>query len=198
MARMKNFDEQEVLEKILALFSTKGFHKSSLEDILKVAGIGKQSIYDTFGDKKTLFIKVLTLSKERSNANIDNWMETELYKTSSYDALKNMLFFTDDDSSQHGCFILNSKLEFRDEDEQIKEIINSAINYYKAAMRRIIQFGIERGELTEELSTDQILAVLINARNGILAGRECGMQDEELSEIADLTTRLILKKKKPQ
>ena len=59
MARSKEFDVDEVLLKAMHLFWDQGYENTSMQDLVKGMGIHKRSLYDTFGDKHTLFMKVL-------------------------------------------------------------------------------------------------------------------------------------------
>ena len=59
MARTKDFDENEVLSKAMELFWSKGYNATSMEDLVGGLGISRSSLYDTYTDKHTLFIKAL-------------------------------------------------------------------------------------------------------------------------------------------
>jgi TetR/AcrR family transcriptional repressor of nem operon len=55
MARPKEFDEEEVLSKIMLLFWEKGFHGTSLQDLVRTSGLKKGSLYASFGNKEAMF-----------------------------------------------------------------------------------------------------------------------------------------------
>src|SRR4029450_6141307 len=59
MGRPKGFSETDALEKALDLFWQKGYHGVNLPDLLSTMGIARQSLYDTFGDKRRLFIRTI-------------------------------------------------------------------------------------------------------------------------------------------
>lgn len=59
MARSKEFEVNEVLDKAIQLFWTQGYEKTSMQDLVEFMGIHRRSIYDTFGDKHALFMKAL-------------------------------------------------------------------------------------------------------------------------------------------
>ncbi|MDR2792448.1 MAG: TetR/AcrR family transcriptional regulator, partial [Treponema sp.] len=80
MARTKKFDEGKVLHDILTLFWVKGYHQSSLDDILRAGDISKQSMYDTYGDKKALFLKALALYRNETKRVIEGKIDELLEK----------------------------------------------------------------------------------------------------------------------
>ncbi len=59
MPRPKSFDEAQVLEGAVALFRERGFEGTSMPDLTRKLGICRQSLYNTFGDKKGLYLKAL-------------------------------------------------------------------------------------------------------------------------------------------
>jgi TetR/AcrR family transcriptional regulator, transcriptional repressor for nem operon len=57
--RPRNFDEQEVLDKALQLFWQKGYGATGIADLEQATGLGRQSLYGAFGDKRALFERVV-------------------------------------------------------------------------------------------------------------------------------------------
>lgn len=59
MARHREFDEDRVILAIRDEFWDKGYAATSMDDLLRVSGLGKGSLYGAFGDKRSLFLRVL-------------------------------------------------------------------------------------------------------------------------------------------
>src|SRR5215211_7704351 len=59
MARTKSFDENTVLDQAVQLFRERGYEGTSLADLEAHLGLGRQSLYNAFGDKQALFLKAL-------------------------------------------------------------------------------------------------------------------------------------------
>jgi TetR/AcrR family transcriptional regulator, transcriptional repressor for nem operon len=59
MARPKAFDRDRALTRALELFQAKGYEATSIQDLVDAMGIGRQSLYDTFGDKEALYRETL-------------------------------------------------------------------------------------------------------------------------------------------
>jgi len=60
VARPKAFDRAQALQAAMQVFWVKGYEATSLEDLLAAMEIGRQSLYDTFGDKRRLYLEALT------------------------------------------------------------------------------------------------------------------------------------------
>jgi len=61
MARPKEFNQDSALRKAIRLFSRQGFAATSTDDLMRAMDVGRQSMYDTFGDKRALFLKALEI-----------------------------------------------------------------------------------------------------------------------------------------
>jgi TetR/AcrR family transcriptional regulator, transcriptional repressor for nem operon len=59
MARPRSFDEAKVLAAARDLFWHTGYAATSLDDLVAATGLGKGSLYGAFGDKRSLFLRVL-------------------------------------------------------------------------------------------------------------------------------------------
>src|SRR5260370_8933136 len=75
MARPKEFKEGEALRKAVSLFCQQGFAATSTDELMRVMGIGRQSMYDTFGDKRALFLKALEMYVTESVHSINGELE---------------------------------------------------------------------------------------------------------------------------
>ena len=64
MARHKEFDRDETLQKAMEVFWSRGYEAASIEDLVKHMGINRQSLYDTFGDKHRLYLLALDRYRE--------------------------------------------------------------------------------------------------------------------------------------
>ncbi|MEZ0254576.1 MAG: TetR/AcrR family transcriptional regulator, partial [Chthoniobacter sp.] len=57
--RPRNFDEREALEKATRVFRSKGYDGVTIDDLVAGMGVGRPSLYAVFGDKRTIFLRVL-------------------------------------------------------------------------------------------------------------------------------------------
>ncbi|MCE7002789.1 TetR/AcrR family transcriptional regulator [Kibdelosporangium philippinense] len=65
MPRTKEFDPDAVLRSALNLFWRKGYEATSIQDLVDHLGIGRASMYATFGTKHDLYLRALDLYCER-------------------------------------------------------------------------------------------------------------------------------------
>lgn len=65
MARHKEYDRDNVLDKAVSLFWRKGYKASSVSDIVHATGLNTASMYKEFGDKDGLFEEALERYHQR-------------------------------------------------------------------------------------------------------------------------------------
>jgi AcrR family transcriptional regulator len=57
--RPRQFDPDDVLDRVRAVFLEKGYSAASLDDLAGAAGLNRPSLYAAFGDKEQLYIQAL-------------------------------------------------------------------------------------------------------------------------------------------
>ncbi len=67
MARTKEFDPDAALQSALELFWRRGYEATSIADLVEHLGVGRASIYATFGNKHELYLKALDRYAEESD-----------------------------------------------------------------------------------------------------------------------------------
>jgi AcrR family transcriptional regulator len=63
--RPRTFDEGWALEKATQVFRSKGYDGVTIDDLVDGMGVGRPSLYSVFGDKRTIFVRVLREYAER-------------------------------------------------------------------------------------------------------------------------------------
>ncbi|MFM0056319.1 TetR/AcrR family transcriptional regulator [Paraburkholderia phytofirmans] len=169
MARPRQFDEHEVLEAASAAFWTKGYEATSTRDLVKSTGLTQPSLYNAFGDKRTLYLRALEHYLEHTLRERIRRLERTVSP-----ALGITMFFhevierTLADPAQRGCMLVNSALETTSEDETFREIVATEFAEMRAFFYRRMIAASESGEITPVVSADDaathLLATLIGVR----------------------------------
>jgi len=68
MARPKAFDPDEALDAAIGVFREHGFEGTSAAMLVSAMGLGRQSLYDTFGDKWDLYCAAVRRYSERETS----------------------------------------------------------------------------------------------------------------------------------
>lgn len=122
MARHKEFDKDEVLQKAILVFWHQGYDATSVRDLIQAMGISTSSLYETFGDKRAVYIQALQAYCQHEQIQFKDMLaQAETPQI----ALKTALL----DSHQHmshgmkGLFSINSTVELGTRDPEITALL---------------------------------------------------------------------------
>src|SRR5688572_26630215 len=106
------FNEEETLQKATNLFWLKGYNGTSMDELTKITGLSRSSIYNSFGTKHSLFIQCLNYYKQNQYNNISQC----LHKADSPLKKIQLLFRIEidaliKDKGNKGCLIVNTTAE---------------------------------------------------------------------------------------
>ncbi|WP_192348556.1 TetR/AcrR family transcriptional regulator [Algoriphagus sp. Y33] len=168
MARTKVFDEQEVLDRAMKLFWEKGYNATSAQDLVDSLGISRSSLYDTFGDKHSLFVKALQqYRKERVDPVINSYNaveDVEAYIRLFFESVKDEAIGY---NSSKGCFVVNSAVELAPVDSEIAAISNSIMHDTEEALCSVIKNGQDKGIFTTKYPARSLARFVFNSLNGL-------------------------------
>jgi TetR/AcrR family transcriptional repressor of nem operon len=153
MARSVEFNECEIIDKAMNVFWEKGYHATSMQDLVDAMQINRSSLYNTIGDKHCLFIKCVTSYAELA---LKETKEKVAKESSALQALINIIrdkaaWVVD---SEKGCLGIKTVFEIAPEDAEVRNVLNKNNKLYLKLMTDIIQKAIDDKELedTEDAS----------------------------------------------
>lgn len=146
----KQFDIDVALGKAVEVFWRHGYEATSLSELLENMGIGKKSLYDTFGNKKSLFLKAL---EHYAHTTIQDMCDRLSADGSPLANLKQLLRNWQEMHSQRGscgCMLGTNIADFNTDDEAIALIMRA----YLRQMEDAFAATLVRAQAAEEISPD--------------------------------------------
>jgi TetR/AcrR family transcriptional repressor of nem operon len=152
MARPRAFDNEKALDAAIECFWRRGLEATSVRDLATEMGINGPSLYNAFGDKRTLFTKALDRYAER-------WMRERIERSESEASPKSAIrhFLVEliersiHDRQRRGCLIVNSALEVSPHDIELREVIASYLREIEMFFRRCLERGQQAGEIEPDI-----------------------------------------------
>ena len=159
---------------------------------MRVMNIGRQSMYDSFGDKRALFLKALQMYVTESIQSIN----AELEKPgSALGAVQNALVtFAErsDLSSAEGCMGLNAVSEFGQRDADVTRITRNAARTQRQTLMGVLARAINQGELSSDVDIDVMADYFESTLAGIRMAAKAGKSRHALRKIAVFAGRAYL------
>lgn len=184
MARIKEFDENEVLDRAVALFWTKGYNGTSAQDIVETLGISRSSLYDTFGDKRTLFLKALQRYRTKMSGAMIQMIEQSTNAAQTIKQIfQNLVNESLDSNVPKGCFMINSTVELAPHDQEIADIIHGNAQDVEDALCAIIKKGQEAGQFTSKANPRSLARFFYNNISGLRVAARSGADKKLMADI---------------
>ena len=192
MARRKEFLPDQALEKAMNLFWKRGYEGSSIEDIVQCTGLGRGSLYDTFGDKHALYLAALDrycivggekLTTMRAQSGSTYTIFQDFFQGLIEEALA--------DPERRGCFMVNAALEMAPHDPEVAQRVQSGLDATREAFYHVLIKAQASGELPWTCDPHQLSHYLLNAYLGLRVLSRAN-PDRRLLEDIKTTTLSIL------
>lgn len=162
----KNFNEEQALESAMNIFWKKGYTSTSMEDLLSCMKINRGSFYDTFHNKRSLFI----MAFQRYDYQIANWFTFIKSKYNPKEAISLVFDTVLKDAKKsdcyNGCFVVNTALELSPHDNEIANLVEDGFARTEAFFQNQIIKGQLEGCIKKSLIPDETAQTFL----GLLAG----------------------------
>jgi TetR/AcrR family transcriptional regulator, transcriptional repressor for nem operon len=170
MPKTKQFDEAEVLQKAKEVFHLKGYNGTSMDDLVQATGLSRSSMYDTFGDKHALFLKVL----DHYRTDEREILQLQLDKTSS--PRKKIAIVFDNairdivaDKEGKGCLLINVSMELNCVDKAVLNLALDSMQDMEANFAKWVKEGQAAGEISKRFQPKSMGRYLYSSFTGMRA-----------------------------
>ncbi|WP_423199350.1 HTH tetR-type domain-containing protein [Cupriavidus sp. H19C3] len=187
MPRPKAFDKTRALDAAIAVFRDHGYEGSSTELLTQAMGIGRQSLYDTYGDKWRLYC----LAVERYAATeADAHIAAMRSQPRALDGIAAMIERVVADAG-HACLGVNSICEFGHAPADLAAIHDRAGHVIQAAIVARVTEAQAAGDLDASLAPEAAAAFLTANFAAIRIAARAGADAAHLSMLGTLTLRAL-------
>ncbi|WP_405776256.1 TetR/AcrR family transcriptional regulator [Streptomyces sp. NBC_00859] len=169
MARTKEFDPEAALQSALELFWQRGYEATSMADLVEHLGVGRASVYATFGNKHDLYLKAL----DRYNENRDPGLLSELSQPGpALPAVRTVVrrFAVEasaEDGRLRGCFVTNTAAELGSHDMAAARRVEASWSHLETLLHSALIRARAQGELPEARDPRSLARMLLVLMQGL-------------------------------
>ncbi len=193
MARPKEFDPEQALEKAMHVFWHKGYEATSMEDLLSAMDINRGSLYDTFGDKHELFLKAMerycTGGGVGSRISILNEPGPALPLIRRF--INAMLEFGLSDPLRRGCLITNTVMELAPHEKDIAGKVAGRLQMAEEAFFKLLTRAKQEGELGKEKDPRALARFLTTMMQGTIVMIKAGTPANVVKQTAQTALSIL-------
>ncbi|MBD9638987.1 TetR/AcrR family transcriptional regulator [Ensifer sp. ENS07] len=187
MARNKEFDKDKAVSAAIDVFREHGFEGTSTEMLVRAMKIGRQSLYDTFGDKWALYQSTVErYSSEETEAHVAMLRS----KQRAVDGITAMIERVVA-RAQIACLGVNSICEFGQSRPELNALHRAADNRLRRATVECIKQAQVESDVEKSLPAEALAGFLIASIAGIRIAARGGATHEDLETLGRLAIRAI-------
>jgi TetR/AcrR family transcriptional repressor of nem operon len=192
VARPKEFNPDEVIDKAMQIFWHKGYEATSMEDLLTAMNLNRGSLYDTFGDKRQLFLKVIdrycTGVVGEKFALLDQ-PGPALPQLRRF--LRTMIDGALADPLRRGCLIANSVMELAPHQKDIRQTLTQAMTMAEEAFFRVLRRAKDQGELAPDKDARALAQFLATMLQGTIVMIKAGASEAQIVQTANTALSVL-------
>ncbi|MGD1877400.1 MAG: TetR/AcrR family transcriptional regulator [Kiloniellaceae bacterium] len=168
MARPREFEREEVVQKALAVFWRQGYQATSVQDLVAATGLNRGSLYDTFGDKHGLFLAAVEHYRTTVTAQrLDRLEQPGPAREKIATFFRDMVEFSVGEGRLLGCLMTNSAIELAPHDRDTRLAVAANMGAMEAAFRRLLTRARKAGEIAADKSPTDLARFLTATANGL-------------------------------
>ncbi|WP_346727141.1 TetR/AcrR family transcriptional regulator [Ralstonia insidiosa] len=174
-----------MLQKAIRVFWRKGFAATSTDELLQEMGIGRQSLYNAFGDKRQLYLEVLRSYMEGT---FGGHLERLNKPKSPLQGIRRLLLglaAPDDDERALGCLGVGSAGEFGTRDPELLAQLQSGSQFLRAQLVKRIREGQESGEVDPSMDAQKAAEFVQMVMNGLQLAARTGADVRYMHDMAN-------------
>lgn len=193
MPRKKQFDEEHVLQQAMELFREKGYHSTSYHDLVDRLGINRASLYDTYGDKQTLFSRSLDLYQQKNYRRIEELIRSDGPADEKLEALfEAVLADTLQDPQRKGCLMVNTITELASQEPELAQQLERNTHHIEELFARLIRQGQAEGSIPDRRDAGELAKYLFASYAGLQVVAKIWTDTASLRQVKRQILRSVL------
>ncbi|MEH6592567.1 MAG: TetR/AcrR family transcriptional regulator [Halioglobus sp.] len=158
----------QVLAAALALFVTRGYGATSIDDVARKAGLTKGAVYFYFKGKSALLLELLAQSTALYTGIFEQMRASGAPAGSQLEMFVEWAAGVGAENNELLILPILMSLEFYGQDQSVAESLDRLYDQYHEEMERVVKLGQDRGEFDEALAPREEAAVLVAFTDGML------------------------------
>lgn len=188
MARPREFDRDDVLDRAIEVFWTRGYDRTSVQDLVDSMGIQRGSLYAAFGGKKQLFLDALDRYEKRFLDRMVDTLSQDLpVKERIARIFRDVVLDCACDGGRRGCFITNTAVSLADGDEETALRVRANLKRVEDAFEQALS-----DRVTDTVHGARAMArFLTNSLQGLRVLSRCCVDVDMIRDSVDVTLSVL-------
>ncbi|RDK10674.1 TetR/AcrR family transcriptional regulator [Cupriavidus lacunae] len=191
MVGVRQFNEDDVLDKALTLFWSKGYANTTMQQLAEATGVQRGSLYNAYGDKETLFLRAFSLYREKYVGQ----MRLALGEPRLRESLRKFFGFVitsmTSGTPTRGCLSTKTAVGSEDLDDAIQIVLKGLLDDIEAAIFERFSRADVEGQLA--LPARQAARLIVTMTRGLVVIERIYHDEKRMRATADSLLTLLLR-----
>jgi TetR/AcrR family transcriptional regulator, transcriptional repressor for nem operon len=191
MPRERSFDEPEILDRLTDVFSTHGFAGTSFALLQEATGLGKQSLYNAFGDKQAMYLQAIDCAAQRAGRVAEAMQAAEHGRAAVQHFFDQLVRgCASADAAESSCIVTGGLLEGLNE----APLTWALTNRWQAThelLRAAVERGQRDGSIANPAPSADIAELLIALVSGLRVAARAGRGRTQMERLVALTLGIL-------
>ncbi len=191
VGRPQKFNRETALESAMTVFWERGYEATSVQDLLDAMGINRGSLYNSFGDKQSLFIQAMEHYCTASRATIS---ETLKRSASPLENLRQVIASwgaTAIDGPSKGCLVTNTAIELAPHVSEVADTLTYHFSRLERMIRNTLDRAVDSGELDHHTDTRALARFLVSTDQGLMVMGRAGAGRETIDDVVQMAISML-------
>jgi TetR/AcrR family transcriptional repressor of nem operon len=187
----KQFDTTAVLDQAMELFWEKGYQATGMAELVDRMGIGRQSVYDTFGCKRELYLTALRRYVDTEQGPIYEALNGPGKPLERVTRVIRMWERAALEPDHRGCMLFNGCNEMGPQDPEVAEIVRGRMDELEGAICGVLEEAATAGDLGDRFSPRELSRTLVALGHGLLSLGKVSPSKAQVRDIAGTAIGLL-------
>lgn len=183
------FNQDEVLDKALNVFWSRGYEGASMAELTEALGINKPSIYAAFGNKEALFRKALARYRAGPVAFVGEAMKAPTAQQAVEKLLLQAADLFSDKTTPNGCMIVQGALTCGESAHTIQQELIAYRGNFEATLTQRFELAKEQGDLAPNMDSKLLAKYIATIHQGMSVQATSGATREELLAVVEMALK---------
>ncbi|MFK4808772.1 TetR/AcrR family transcriptional regulator [Devosia sp. ZW T5_3] len=181
--RPRQFDRDAALAAAMRVFWRHGYAGASIGTLIAAMGISRATLYASFGDKETLFRKVMDLYEREKTAYMLEALDQPTARGVAESLLLGTIWLQTDTANPKGSMGIVHSLSHAPGDEDVRRFVTERGDFWRAKLIARIELAAREGDVPTSLDARSLALTLKAATDGLLVAAGSGATEQELRGI---------------
>jgi len=190
--RPREFDLDAVLARAADVFSERGYHGTSINDLAAATGLSAGSLYKAFADKRAVFLATVEhQSLQRGNELSEAIASEQLGLGRLRAALMHYAAISCGADGRRGCLVVSTAVELAAGDDEIARLVKAAFRRREALLGELVRQGQADGSVDAGLDVDAAARFLLSLMQGLRVVGKSMPTRSEMKAAVDVALRAL-------